>query len=422
MSMEKFYTLKDFINLPNKDIFETADYFQEFIGQLDRENIRGYGLQSVNGIGTQMTVIDHYSEMPRQTVSFVGNDYLGLSKHPSTIEAGIKAMNKYGTGACASPIIGGYLDIHRQLEKEIASFVSCEDALIYSAGFGANCGTLLALLNKPDIALMDMYIHASVIDGLYATNVKTLRHNDPDYLNRTLSEVKDKYRTKLVIVDGVYSQDGDIVPLPEYLDICRRHGAYLMVDDAHGIGVMGKTGRGTIEHFGLEGKVDIVTGTFSKSFGAVGGFVASTHNLIQYLKFYSRASTFSAAPAPSVTASVLKAIELIDLEPERRLYLWRNVEYLKNRLLEMGFDIGHSQSPIIPLMVRDDYKVKKAARLLLECGIYVIPIIYPGVKSKESRLRISILATHTLADLDKLTDALVKVDKLVKIRPECVSL
>jgi glycine C-acetyltransferase len=422
MGMEKFYTLKDFINLPNQDIFETADYFQEFIGQLDRENIRGYGLQSVNGIGTQMTVIDHYSKMPRQTISFVGNDYLGLSKHPSTIEAGIKAMNKYGTGACASPIIGGYLDIHRQLEKGIASFVSCEDALIYSAGFGANCGTLLALLNKGDIALMDMYIHASVIDGLYATNVKTLRHNDPDYLNRTLLEVKDKCRTKLVIVDGVYSQDGDIAPLPEYLDICRRHGAYLMVDDAHGIGVMGKTGRGTIEHFGLEGKVDIVTGTFSKSFGAVGGFVASTHNLIQYLKFYSRASTFSAAPAPSVTASVLKAIELIDLEPERRLNLWRNVQYLKDRLLEIGFDIGHSQSPIIPLMVRDDYKVKKAARLLLESGIYVIPIIYPGVKSKESRLRISILAMHTLADLDKLTDALVKVDKLIKIRPECVSL
>lgn len=419
--MERFYTLKDFINLPNKDIFETACYFRKFTQQLDDENIRGYGLQSLNGIGSQMAVVDHYSNLPKHTTSFVGNDYLGLSKHPSTIEAGINAMNKYGTGACASPIIGGYLDIHRQLEKEIATFVSCEDALIYSTGFAANCGTLLALLNKSDIALMDMYVHASVIDGLYATNVKTLRHNDLDYLNRTLENVKHNYQTKLVIVDGVYSQDGDIAPLPGYVDICRKHGAYLMVDDAHGLGVMGKTGRGTIEHFGLEGMIDIVTGTFSKSFGAVGGFAASTHNLIQYLKYYSRASTFSAAPVPSVTASVLKAIELIDLEPERRQNLWRNVQYLKKQLLEMGFDLGFSESPIIPLMVRDDHKVKKIARLLLELGIYVIPIIYPGVKSKDSRLRISVLATHTPDDLDKLLEALLKVDKTVRIRPEYMS-
>ncbi len=420
--MEKYYTLKDFIDLPDKDIFQSADYFQEFISQLDRDNIRGYGLQSLDGIGSQMTIIDHYSDVPKHTISFVGNDYLGLSKHPAAIHAGIEAMTKYGTGACASPIIGGYLDLHHQLEKEIASFVSCDDALIYSAGFGANCGTLLALLKKKDIALMDLYVHASVIDGLYTTNVKTLKHNDPDYLDCTLESLKDKYLTKLVIVDGVYSQDGDIAPLPEYLDICHKHGAYLMVDDAHGIGVMGNVGRGTIQHFGLEGKVDIVTGTFSKSFGAVGGFVASSYNLIQYLKYYSRSSTFSAAPAPAVAASVLKAIELIDIEPQRRQNLWRNVEYVKERLRNKGFDIGNSESPIIPVMVRDDYKVKKAARLLLESGIYVIPIIYPGVRSKESRLRISILATHTLEDLDKLIDALLLVDKSVRIRPECVSL
>jgi glycine C-acetyltransferase len=412
----KAFSLKDFINVPGKNFFEAAEYFQKFIDQMDEDGIRGYGIQSVNRIGSHMSVIDPYSDVPKDVVSFVGNDYLGYSQHPATKQAAIDAIIKYGTGANAAPMIGGLLDLHRELEKKIARFVSCDDALIYTSGFIANWGTLFTLLNKADVVLMDVHVHASIIDGRYATNFRSLLHNDPDYLEQVLKEVKDKYTTKLVITEGVFSQDGDLANLPEYVRICKKYGAFLYVDDAHGIGVMGKNGHGTIEHYGLEGQVDIVVGTFSKSTGSVGGFVAGSNKLIQYLKHCARASVFSSAQVPSVTASTIKALELIDQEPQTRAKLWENVQYLRNNLIELGFDIGHSQSAITPLMIRDDYKVKKAARMLLESGVFTIPIIYPGVKSKESRIRILMMATHTKEDIDKLIAGIIKVDKELNIK------
>jgi glycine C-acetyltransferase len=414
---KKTFSLHDFVSLPGKTFDETADEFLKgFIAQMDEEMIKPYGILSSTSIGAKMTIKDHYSDSYRDTISFVGNAYLGMNTHPSTIEAAKRAIDKYGTGACASPIIGGSLDIHRKLEQSLAEFVSCEDALIYATGYAANCGTLLALLNKADIALVDMYVHASIFDGLYTTNTKLLKHNDLEYLEKTLIEVKDKYTTKLVIVDGVYSQGGDLSPLPDILKICKKYGAFLFVDDAHGIGVMGNNGRGTIEYYDLLGQINVVTGTFSKSFGAVGGFVAGSHKLIQYLKFYSRASTFSAAPVPSVTASVLEAIEVIKREPERRMILWQNTMYLKNKLLELGFDIGNSDSPIVPVMIYDEMKAKQVARLLLDRGIYTMPIIYPGVKRNNARLRITVLATHTIRDLDRLINALIEVFNIMNIR------
>lgn len=349
-------------------------------------------------------------------ISFIANDYLGMSQREETIDAGIEALKKYGTGACAAQVIGGYLDMHKQLEREISAFVGQEDSILFSSGFGANAGVLRALLGKNDIALVDSYIHTSAMAGLIGTNIKRIGHNDLVYLEKVLNDVKEKFQTKLVIIDGVYSQDGDLSELPHIIALCRKYGAMLMVDDAHGIGVMGENGRGTVEHFGCLGQVDIITGTFSKSFGCVGGFVSASKKIIQYLRYYADSNVFSAAPTPQVTASVLKALELLKEQQGIRKKLWENTDYLRKRLLEKGFDIGKSVSPIFPIMIRDNKKVYEVAKMLLEKGIFTIAIVYPAVRTKEARLRVSVLATHEKQHLDSLVSALEDIDKVIKIR------
>ena len=415
MEKEK-YSLKDFGFNLEVDINERSQIFQRYIDQLDLHKHRAYLAESISGIGAKMLVKDLYTEKPREVISFVANDYLGMSKHPETIAAGIAAVKQYGTGACAAPIIGGFLEEHRLLEKEIAEFIGQEEAMVFSSGYGTNTGVLGCLLGKKDIALVDTYVHMSVTEGLAGTNIKGIGHNDLDYLEMTLKRVQDKYLTKLVIVDGVYSQDGDISLLPEILMLCKKYGAFLMVDDAHGIGVFGNKGRGVIEHYNVLGKVDIVTGTFSKSFGCVGGFVGASKDIIRYIKWYAKSSIFSAALTPQVTSSVRKAIELIKKDSSYRQKLWGNVDYLKKRLLEAQFDIKETISPIFPIMVRDNFKVKKAASLLLQEGIYAVGICYPAVSRKDARIRASVLATHEVEDLDKLVDYLIKIDKTLKIR------
>lgn len=306
--------------------------------------------------------------------------------------------------------------LHRQLEQEIASFVGQEDAILFSSGFGANSGILRALLGKNDIALIDPYIHTSAMAGLRGTNVKRIGHNDLEYLEKALKEAKDQYQTKLVIIDGVYSQDGDLSSLPEIITLCKAYDAMLMLDDAHGIGGMGKNGRGTAEHFNCLGQVDIITGTFSKSFGCVGGFAAASQRIIQYLRFYADSNVFSAAPTPQVTASILKALEVMKTQPEIRAKLWENTNYLRNRLTEEGFDIGKSVSPIFPIMIRDNKKVYEIAKILQEKGIFTIGIVYPAVRTKEARLRVSVLATHETDQLDTLVNALNEIDNIIKIK------
>lgn len=267
-----YYSLKDFELSLKKNAIERADDFQQYINQLNEFGCKSYWITSQTGVGSTMTIED----FDRPVTAFISNDYLGMSQREETKQAGIDAIIKYGTGACAAQVIGGYLDIHQQLEQEIASFVGQEDAILFSSGFGANAGILRALLGQNDIALVDPYIHTSAMAGLKGTNVKRIGHNDLEYLEKTLKETKDQYQTRLVIIDGVYSQDGDLSLLPEIISLCKTHEAMLMLDDAHGIGVMGANGRGTAEHFNCLGQVDIITGTFSKSFGCVGGFAAAS--------------------------------------------------------------------------------------------------------------------------------------------------
>ncbi len=401
--------MKDYEFSLEVDAKSRSEAFQDYICQMSQFDTKPYWVMATSGVGAKMKL-----EGCDDVVSaYIANDYLGMSQRPETIEAGIEALRKYGTGACAAQAIGGYLDIHRKLEREIADFVGQEDAILFSSGFGANTGLLRAILGKNDIAYVDSYIHTSATSGLRGTNIKHIGHNDIGYLDMILGKEAGTYKTRLVIIDGVYSQNGDLSKLPEYISVCKKHDCLLMVDDAHGIGVMGKNGRGTAEHFNCLGLIDIITGTFSKSFGCVGGFVAASSKMIEYLRYYADSNVFSAAITPQVTCSVLKALELIKTRPEIREKLWNNVNYLRSRLQKVGFDIGKSESPIFPIMVRDNEKVYKIADMLQQKRIFASGIVYPAVRTKEARIRISLLASHDIEQLEQLAVALEEIRNLI---------
>ena len=403
------YTLKDYTLSKCKNLIDRAANFQNYIDQQEAFGCKSYWVMAHSGVGATMSI----EGIETAVDAYISNDYLGMSQHEEVKRAGIEAVMKYGAGACAAQAIGGYLDIHRELERAIAKFTGQEDAIVFSSGFGANAGLLRAILGKEDIAYMDSFIHTSATSGLVGTNTKHIGHNDIEYLDMILGRTKSEYKTKIVIIDGVYSQDGDLAKLPEIIDVCRKHNVLLMVDDAHGMGVMGQNGRGTAEHFGCLGKVDIITGTFSKSFGCVGGFVAASHKIIQYLRYYADSNVFSAAMTPQVAASALKSIELQISTPEFRSNLWDNVDYLRGRLTDEKFDIGNSASPIFPIMVRDNQRVYEIARELQKRSIFVSGIAYPAVSPKEARLRVSILATHTKGQLDRLVNSLVEIRNFI---------
>lgn len=407
----KLLTARDFIDIPDKNIYETADSFQEIIDQMDSHKANAFNLISTTVAGTKIDIIDRYSGKAIKATSFVTNNYLGMNQHPEVIKVAKEAIDEYGVGTCAAPPIGGYLKIHSELEQKIAKLHGKEDAILYSSGFSANIGAFQLLLNKSDIAIVDMFVHASIYDGLGNTNIKIFSHNDMDYLERTLKLNQGKYRNMAVIVDGVYSQDGDLPKLPEITYLAKKYGAFIFVDDAHGVGVFGKGGKGTCNHFGVEDKIDIITGTFSKSMGTSGGYVTGSKQLIKYMRHFSRSNTFSAAVAPSIAAAAAKAIDLFTEQPEINERLWQNTRYIKELLSSKGFDIGKSESPITPVMVRDDMKVKIIARKLLEKGIYIIPATYPAVKLKNSRLRLNITAQHTKEELDFFCKTLLEINE-----------
>lgn len=408
-------SLSDFFDIPDADIFKRAEIFGEYVNHTIDLRHDYYRRVSLDGSSPVMTIFDQYSMRPKEMIYMASNDYLNLTKHSRTIAAGIKALEKYGTGSGSVPLLGGTLDIHVELEKKIAEFKGCESAILYTSGFGANAGSLLGMLQDKDIAILDRLVHASIIDGCRNTNMKFFKHNDLSSLERVLSNAKKEYRTKLVIVDGVYSMDGDIAPLDKIVEIAHSYGAYVMVDEAHATGVIGKHGRGTPEHFGMEGKVDIVSGTFSKALGNVGGFIATSEELIDLLHFYSRAYMFSAAPTPQVTGSIIEALNVIETEPEIRHKLWDNIHYFKWNLQKLGFDIGNSTTAIFPIIIGDDYKVKEACRMMHERGIYTNLVLYPAVPKKLSRLRLSLMATHTKEHLDKTLEELEYVGKKLAI-------
>ncbi|HPW41612.1 MAG TPA: aminotransferase class I/II-fold pyridoxal phosphate-dependent enzyme [Bacillota bacterium] len=399
------HSLADFFDV-DADITGRAKMFGEYLKDIREKRHLQYRRISMDGSGPVMKVVDHYTGKIKEMVYLASNDYLNLTKHPRTIAAGRKALEKYGSGAGSVPLLGGTLDIHIELEKKIAKFKGCEDSIIYTSGFGSNCGSLLSILQEKDIAILDTYVHASIIDGCKSTNIRFFRHNDMNSLERVLQRVKDKYRTKLIAVDGVYSMDGDIAPLDRIAELAKTHGAYVMVDEAHATGVIGDTGRGTPQHHKIEGKVDIVAGTLSKALGGVGGFIAANSELVELLRYYSRPYIFSTAMTPQVAGSLLAAIDVIEEEPEHRERLWENIRYFRSNLTALGFDLGNSETAIFPIIIGNDLKVKEICRRLHELDIYANPVMYPAVPKRLSRIRMSLMSAHTKEHLDKALDAL----------------
>jgi len=355
--------------------------------------------------------------MAGQKVVMLGSmNYLGLTSHPKVKEAAIRATKKYGTGCAGSRLLNGTLDVHVHLEERLAEFMHRESSLVFSTGYGVNVGVLSCLLGRRDVALLDSMDHASILDGVRLSFAKQLkfRHNEAEDLEKKLRLI-DPEKGKFIAVEGVYSMEGDIAPLPEIVRLKKTFGARLFVDEAHSLGVFGEKGRGVAEHFGVEDEVDLVMGTFSKSLAAVGGFIAGPFEVIDYIKHNARAQVFTAAIPPSAVAAVEAALDIIESEPERRERLWENTEYMRGELKGLGFDTCGSQSPIISLLVGEDAATFQMAKRLQEEGVFVNPVMTPAVPAGQSMIRTSYMATHDREQLDLALGALAKVGRELSI-------
>jgi 8-amino-7-oxononanoate synthase len=326
-------------------------------------------------------------------------NYLGISYRPEVKKAAAEAIDEYGLGASGSPILSGTFEIHERFSEELAHFKGKEACIIFPTGYSANVGFISALMRSGDTIFLDQYSHASIVDGAILAKSKTVffRHNNPMDLERKMSRVQGK---KLVVVEGVYSMDGDICALPDVLEVSKRHGARMLIDEAHSTFLFGPSGRGVAEHFGLDGEVDFHLGTFSKTLGGQGGFVCGTRDLIDYVVAFSRSRFFSCNLSPVVTAGLLAALRIARDEPELRAKLWSNVAYLRRRFEEEGVDIGKSNSQVMPVMVNNDAKVFAVAEKIQDRGLFLNPVTYPAVPKHRSRLRISVSAAHSEEDLE----------------------
>ncbi len=347
-----------------------------------------------------------------KVLMFGSNSYLGLTNHPKIKEAAKKAIDKYGTGCAGSRFLNGTLDIHIELEEKLAKLMNKEGALCYSTGFQVNLGVVSALTGRNDYLLLDELDHASIIEGsrLSFSKILKFQHNDMNSLEAKL-RLCEPDKIKLIVVDGIFSMEGDIVNLPEIVRLAEKYSASVMVDDAHSIGVIGKNGAGTASHFGLTDKVDLTMGTFSKSLASLGGFIAADKEIINYLKHNSRSLIFSASMTPSSAATVLAALDIMKSEPERIAHLWALTDYALKAFKGLGFDTGKSASPIIPLFIRNEITALQMTRLLLEDGVFVNPVVSPGVPKEDSLIRFSIMATHTFEQLDIAIEKIAKIAK-----------
>src|SRR5476649_1858999 len=352
----------------------------------------------------------------KRVLMFGSNSYLGLTNHPKIKEASKKAIDKYGTGCAGSRFLNGTLDIHVELENRLARYVGKQAAVIFSTGFQVNLGVLSCITGRNDFLILDEYHHASIIDGsrLSFSRVIKYAHNDMDDLRQKLKNLPEE-AVKLIAVDGIFSMEGDIVKLPEVAELATEFGANIMVDDAHSLGVIGHKGAGTASHFNLTDEVDLIMGTFSKSLASLGGFIASDADTIDYMKHRARSLMFSASMTPGSVASVIAALDIIESEPERIAKLWDNTRYATKLLLDEGFDLGPTESPILPIYIRDNHKTFLVTKFLQNEGIFVNPVVSPAVPSDSSLLRFSLMATHTFDQIDEAIEKIAKAFKEVGV-------
>ncbi len=348
----------------------------------------------------------------KDVLMFGSNSYLGLTNHPKLKEASKAAIDKYGSGCAGSRFLNGTLDLHIELEEALAKFVGKEESLVFSTGYQVNLGVISCIPGRHDYIILDEWDHACIIDGTRLSFAKSLKykHNDMESLEKILKRTEPG-KLKLIVVDGVFSMEGDLAKLPQIVELAKKYDANIMVDDAHGLGVMGDCGRGTANHFGVADQVDLIMGTFSKSLASIGGFIAGTSNTMNYIKHHARSLIFSASIAPANAASALAALRLIEQEPERIAKVWENTNFAKKLLVEAGFDTGHSETPIIPIMIRDDNKTFILTKSLLEQGVFVNPVISPAVPSTSSLIRFSLMSTHTKEQISTAVEKMYQISK-----------
>jgi len=352
----------------------------------------------------------------KKVLMFGSNSYLGLTNHPKVKEAAIAAIRKYGTGCAGSRFLNGTLDIHIELEEKLARLVKKDGALCYSTGFQVNLGVVSIIAGRNDYLILDELDHASIIEGSRLSFSKVLKfaHNDMDALESKL-KLCHKDRIKMIVVDGIFSMEGDIIKLPELVRLAEKYDASVMIDDAHSLGVLGKNGSGTASHFGLTDKVDLIMGTFSKSFASLGGFIAGDKEVINFIKHNSRSLIFSASMTPSSAAAVLASIEIMETEPERIKHLWDITALALNGFKSAGFDTGKSETPIIPLFIRDDVKALQLTQNLLAEGVFVNPVVSPAVPKEDCLIRYSLMATHTKEQVEISVEKITKAAKVLGI-------
>jgi 8-amino-7-oxononanoate synthase len=391
------------------DIFEKCRAFTR-ADELKATDLYPYFTPIQEAVGNEIKVNG------RPMIMVGSNNYLGLAHHPLAKAAAKEAVERYGVGTCGSRFLTGTIDLHEQLEDRLAKFMGREAALTFSTGYQTNLGIISTIAGKGDHILIDRMDHASIIDAcrLSFATVHKYKHNDMKDLERILASLSPE-AGKLIVVDGVFSMEGDIVDLPGLVPLARQYGARVVVDDAHGIGVLGAHGRGTAEHFGLESEVDLIMGTFSKTFASIGGVVVGAKPVISYIKHHARSLIFSAAATPSSVASVLAILDMLETRPELRTRLWAVAERMRAGLRSLGYDTGPSQTPIIPVLVHDDEKCFMLWRLLREEGIFTTPVIYPAVPHGQSLIRTSYGAGHTDAELDAILAAFEKCGRAIGI-------
>ncbi len=406
------YTLMDFSSTSKDPLNLRAKKLFAYIEDMKAKGYHTYRRQLVSPTGNRVVIYDEVSKKEREMVMFGSNNYLGLSSHPKVIKAAEEAIEKYGVGAGSVSLLAGTFELHKKLERRLAEFKGCEDAIIFPSGYSTNVGCISALLREKDLVVIDRLAHASIIDGciLSRSKLRTFKHSDTAALEQVLERNKSVDDTILIAVDGVYSMDGDIAPLPDIMEIAKSYGAKVLVDDAHATGVIGERGKGTASHFGLEGKVDIVVGTLSKAIGQLGGFVASRKEIVNYLRYYARSYFFSTSLPPVVVASVLAALDIMENEPQIQQKLWENIIYFRENLKYLGFElVENTESAIVPIIIGDETLLKKMSRRLHEEGLYINPVPYPAVPRDRTRFRASVMATHTKEDLNFALETLEKV-------------
>lgn len=394
------FSLNDFSNYNSEDLFGVKEPFWAFYQDAVSKRYMVYGNPVTTSPGPEFNVYDRHLDTERHYLNFCSYNYLGYSSHPEVIKAVQNTVGNYGTGAVSAPLLSGYYDLSQQLEEAIARFKGKEEAVIFPTGYGANLGVLSCLLKPGDVAVLDILSHASIYDGvrLAGADIKVFSHNNPEHLERILRDLPTK--RVIVCVEGVYSMDGDLVNLPEIVSVCKKYGAKILLDEAHSTLIFGENGRGIAEHFGLEEDIDLTIGTFSKAFGAIGGFVAGDRKLMTYIRLFARSYVFSCAVAPHTSAGILKVIELYNEDKSRRTRLWKNVHYIQNALKQAGLDIGQSESQVIPVIVGSDQRLREISKRIQDKGLYTGVVTFPAVSSKRTRLRLSISSEHTKEQMD----------------------